>query len=338
MKQKNVLRSLLIAFSTFITFAILIYIIKPQNLRDSILNLSLGWTALFFVVFVFVYALRSYRWKLLLKSEITDISYMIAYRTMHISRFINSVTPARMGEVARLYSLKKEKNLPVGETIGKITVENILDIMILLIFSVLSMMLVLRTQSIPTISFYITIIAFVVVTIIALGTFLLFYRGNRLITIIARISKKLAAKLSVVHKTFQQGLSDLKTHDKRVGATVALTFVMWFCELLLVYVISRAMSLDIPFWICIYAGSIAILSLTIPLLPGGFGSYEVAMASLLVISGISLESALTLAFIDHALRMFYLLCLGPPFMIKTGVNISNIKKESYSIEKELSPP
>lgn len=326
MRISNRIKTLLIVFSIVATLCVMIYIIGAKDLKESILALSPFWIGIFFLIYIFVYLIRSYRWQRLLSIENKNIRFETAYRTIHITTFINSVTPARLGELARVYALKKEEDIPSGKTIAKITFEHILDFIAVLAFAAISLLVVLRTKDIPQKSYNIMLVSLVfIVTLMVLAIMLIFF-GDSFISKTKRISEKLYNKLSSLYKHFREGMIDLSKRKRIIAQSFVLTLILWIFELLNIYIIAKAMSLDISIWVCIYAGTIAMLTLSIPLLPGGFGSYEAVLASLLVISGISLESALTLALIDHSLRFLYLLCMGPPFMIKTGIKVNKIQK------------
>ncbi len=333
MKLSNRLRTTLIVISTISILLVMIYVVGPSELKKSILALSPAWIALFFLVYFLAYLVRSYRWQKLLNVEQKEISFSTAFRTLHLTYFVNSVTPARLGELARIYALKKEEKIPSGKSIANITVEHILDFIIILTYSAISILYLLHLREIPEKSYTVLGISFVFITLLILLAIFVIFFGDKFISKTKRISEKLYHKLTEVYQHFKEGMLTLSKKKAILTQTCLYTFIIWFFEILNIFIVAKAMGLDISLWICIYAGAIALLTLAVPILPGGFGSYEAVLSSLLVISGISLDKALTLALIDHGLRLIYLLSIGPPFMVKTGINLNKLKKEEkYQIE------
>ena len=80
------------------------------------------------------------------------------------------------------------------------------------------------------------------------------------------------------------------------------TVVIWLMDSLICYVIALMFNAQIPFIIIVLAIVIGNLVKAVPVTPGGIGTYEIAVALTLTISGTPAAVATIIAVIDHLVK------------------------------------
>ena len=96
-----------------------ISIIKNSNLLLIILGI---------IVFYGLIPLRGYRWRDLLIESNISLPTMLLTRIYFLAFFVNSILPARIGDVYRAYLLKKKQNISFSLSIGVLFSERVFDL------------------------------------------------------------------------------------------------------------------------------------------------------------------------------------------------------------------
>lgn len=96
---------------------------------------------------------------------------------------------------------------------------------------------------------------------------------------------------------------------------VLTTLGIWFFEALVTYFLTLSMNIDLTFSDILIVIAAANLAKSLPIFPGGIGTYEGAFVLGLTSLGYPYAEALTLAVFDHAFKKVYNLCIGFPFYL-----------------------
>jgi len=115
--------------------------IDPQKTWAAIRSANFIFLLAAFVVYYLSFAIRAARWRILLENvgftkangvelpkfwKLTEIIY--------ISWFVNSIVPAKLGDLYRAYLLRQESGVSATRTFGTIMAERLLDLIVLLTF------------------------------------------------------------------------------------------------------------------------------------------------------------------------------------------------------------
>jgi glycosyltransferase 2 family protein len=171
----------------------------------------------------------------------------------------------------------------------------------------------------------------IMIFIVVIGVFasIMFYfahkkpslkEGNDTTNLIGKI-KKLVFRWSV----HLEILRDARTFS--LG--LLLAFIMMFSQTLGIWAVQKSLGLDLPFWAPILVMGALNLATVLPVTPGNFGVYEGTAFLAYQFYGLSSESALSLALLQH-------LCFLIP-MVGTGylvlLFLTSAQKKSLSVEK-----
>lgn len=260
--------------------------------------------------------LRTWRWRLLLKSPYQKLPFFPIYHALLMGYFVNLGLP-RVGEISRCVALDRQGVTGFGKSFGTVVIERVVDMVFL--FLVLGLALLMQWESLnnyftlhvfePTLSAlqgqrnFLLILA--IMGFFALVSFLLYRK--RLLAFLAKSTRGFSAKV-------QEGLLSLTTLRRRelflfillsilIWVTYFLTTWFWFLAL----PSASGAGMEVAFSVMVM-GSIAK---TLPIQGGGAGAYHLLIGKLLLLYGLGEVSSQTFALLNHGYQtVFYLLFGG----------------------------
>ncbi|PLX43332.1 MAG: hypothetical protein C0611_15160, partial [Desulfobacteraceae bacterium] len=100
-------------------------------------SINYAWIVPAVVVILLSFALRAYRWKIILESA-GNIRFWQSFHPLMIGFMINCILPGRVGEVARPVILQKKENIPFSTGLATVGAERLFDVgMLIMLFAVL---------------------------------------------------------------------------------------------------------------------------------------------------------------------------------------------------------
>jgi uncharacterized protein (TIRG00374 family) len=297
-------RVLLISLSVVILIGIIIYA-DPVLLLSILSKSDLKYVILAFAVSNISMLIRVLKWRVLLK----DVGFLELFPIQVFGMTVSNFTPGKIAEPTKAVILKMKKGLAVSETLSTVIWERIMDVLVMIMFSLIAIPFLTKTFFLIS---SISIAAFLGIIIVFL---IILYNKNigiKIFNFIRRfpVLKKISGGFI---KTFYKS----RIEKKRLVGCFLLTVIPWFFEGVVLYL--SLLALGVYSNPLILAGIVA-LSLLIGIassLPGGLGSTEAVMVivlgmigigSTIGIAGIMLARFLTFwygAFVG-ALSFFYL--------------------------------
>lgn len=249
-----------------LTILLSIVLFKKINLFEvmdilSSLHLSYLVIAIFFVPILYI--IRTYKWSILLDSIKIKKPFVNLFKILIIGVFYGLVTPGKVGEIGRAFHLDEKKSV----TIPTILIEKIIDIVILVLLSLLTVIFFFNDYS--AFKYIILICAFVVL----LGTWLLTKR--RFIYLITKPFKIKDENVDIYVDKFMKLVKDK-------GVMFKVT-ILTICYYLIVYILATFLLLSLD------VNTLAVITLPLIILLGNVP---------ITISGLGLrESVATICFI-----------------------------------------
>lgn len=323
--------------------SLMIFITDPQKMVEI-----LGKTDVFLVFFVIVLYLlngivKVIRWKILVSSSGSQISFSKIYLFLLIGLMINNTTPGRIGgEPVRAYLLRSRGDVPLGQGLSTIFVERVIDLIVLTSMALIGIALIIPILLTSDISIELLLISFipvivVIVTLIYLATHpeLLRRAALGLGIFLKKFSKK-----DWVHKTesglmgfvgsFSAGIDkigdQLKLKKKTAGAFLVLTLLIWLNEAGRIYLILLALpDIEAPsFGAVLIASSVATVFGAV--LPIG-AMHATLISSIFAALGVDIASATTAGILVVMTSIWLSIPLGIIAMFIVGLKIDKTTGE-----------
>lgn len=283
---------------------------------------------------------RGHRWSLFLK-PLEKIRVIPLFWSTAIGFGVNNILPARLGEVARAYSLSKKSHLKFGEAFGSVVVERLYDTFSVLFLFVICLFvfdfpdlskLVGRSQNEIAVLFGISACVLLsgVLLLKVKTDFMLKIGGFFLRPLPDRISKKILDTL----RAFINGLTQTKNPFEVVWILV-LSFGLWIISAYTVWLVVDAchVRLDIAQTMVVLMS--LVVAVSIPAAPGYAGTYHyLASTALMLVTGIGKEEAISIATMIHATNYIPQTVLGLGGLAYEGIKISEVKKVREDLDRK----
>lgn len=287
------------------------------------------------VVFAVVLAhyLRTLRWGIILKS-LTEYNQWKLFVISSIGFMAINLLPARLGEFARPYLVKKTNNIPMTSTIATIVVERIFDMLTVAVI----IAIVLFNGAFPSA----VIQGAYIFVVIGLGALFfviaLFVKRDFILARIAPVLKILPQHLSKLAErlltSFVEGLKILPD-IKRILMVSSLSVLIWTLGCLSTYLLLSAFGFDLPLIAPLAVLALIALGVMLPAAPGFVGTFHYACILALSLFGISKAHALSFAIVLHFLHLMPVIIIGLIFLPFFNLSLSKfIKREDEEIKKE----
>ncbi len=310
-----------------IGFLMLIGIFKfsgSSQVFETIKNASLDYVLLGFFAIAIAFLMRTWRWSVLLRTSGYTVPRDILFKCLMFGFFLNYLLPARAGDIARGAALKAAGRTPMGVSLSTIVIERAMDMLTLALMLGAGAMLVSRSNSTMfVVAIAALAIAFLLVMMLAFAC-----RYDKF------VSRKLGKRFPAVSGfmvTMKEGLYSIYHNPSALVLSIAISIPVWIFEISGIYLAALAIGYKIPFSLAAVAGITSFLAQTVPITPAGVGVYEATMAGVFVLFGIPLFTGVSLALVDHFVRVAFTLILGMISTVHLG-----FASRTYFVEMKKS--
>jgi glycosyltransferase 2 family protein len=250
--------------------------------------------------------IRIAKWKALLPG----VSWRQLAPVQIIGMTLSNFSPGKLAEPVKTVLLKVQTGIPVSSSLPSVIAERVVDIIVLIIFSIFAIVFFLPLGGTLLLVSVISTIAFLVIITLAFLVLLNNWVRNKMFSLAKKlpITKNLSKDFI---KTFN------KTPVKKSGLLYSLliTAGAWALEGVSIYIafLALGVSLSPVVLTCIFA--LAIIIGVITALPGGIGSTDVVMVLFLGMLSVGKAEAVTGFLLYRFLSFWYLNALGGVFSI-----------------------
>ena len=305
------------------------------------------------VVILLSFALRAYRWKIILESA-GNIRFWQSFHPLMIGFMINCILPGRVGEVARPVILQKKENIPFSTGLATVAAERVFDVGILIIlFAVLLATIEINPNLDIVFGKYhlnrMTLVAvgqgtFKLLLLLIAGIALVAFKKTRkvvndLITrmpgmfffagpdLKRKIQKKICEPLVSVVENFATGFTLVK-YPMKMCACFSLSVVIWGLAAFSYYLVSLGCpGIELSFIEITAIMVIICFFIALPSVPGYWGIWEAGGVFALLLFGVSSKDAAGFTLANHAIQIFPVIFVGLISAMVTSVNILQVSYE-----------
>ncbi len=243
-------------------------------------------------IIIFMLALR---WQLILRALKIKYRFIYTCRSLMKGALMGEITPGKLGELIRARFLSSETSCSPGKALFSVIIDRIYDLFILTILVVISSLVLMRNYAIDLpLTIIITLSA---VFCISLAIFMNENTSRLILSPVFRFlipdNYKSAAGLH-----FSEFYNGIKSMNKNTHAKcLALSIAIWLLKLSAIFVLSKALGIEIPFWFVLCSGSIVVIVSLLPISVSGIGTREAIFIFFLSFYDISAVFAVALSFL-----------------------------------------
>lgn len=305
LRDRRTQASIFVPLIVLLLFVVALPGFQLDTLVDYILNADPIWLLAAFTIYYLGFPLRGYRWSLLLRGIGAKVRVRDSTEIIFVSWLVNSVVPAKLGEVYRAWLLKINYPVSLSATFGTIFIERIFDIFAIVILGLGAAFWSFRDGLDDTVR-AIMFVGIMVVVVLAIALFTLRNFGQQLVERLP-----LPDKARNLYERFEEGVFSA---DRRTLPMVAfLTLLIWTTEALRLLFVVDAMGFDISLGIsgAFFVALVASLLTAVPFTPAGLGIVEAGIVGLLtVVYQADANEAAAIAVVDRAISVLSVIVLG----------------------------
>lgn len=269
-----------------ISFIILILVLIYSGVQDVLEVLSgskIKVLLLAPIIYLIPWVFRGLRYDIVVSKIIARKSgtgFMTG--TVAISQTANLISPARIGDIARTFILKKKKEVPYSTGISSLVAERVFDVISIITLSGISILFLLSLK-LPTWAPKVII----AVGLLLIGFFSLLYliRETRF-----KLLNKIISEVKLVSLS-----------PKTFVSLISLSVVIWLLDITTCYLVLNSFGLATNIMLVTFTVMVGNLAKIVPITPGGIGTYEAAVTAILALT-LTPAEGFSIALLEHTIK------------------------------------
>ena len=315
---------LLIRLIGFILLGVILSSIDYKSFGNAILKVDPFLYFITFPLLVLIYIFKSIRWKILLKIQGINYSFLNCLFVFFSSNFIAFITPGRIGEIAKAFYLKRDVSISLSRALPTVFLDRLFDIYALLILGIIGFFQFSLFGELNSIN-----IVIIVLILILPFVFIIKDISMPIIKFFFKLPflNRFQSKANHAGETFFGEIKTLISFKLLYG--VLFTLLAYFVLFYIAYLISLACGFEVNFFTIMFFVAVANILSFIPISFSGIGTREASMIFLFSLINMSKEDALlfsTLFFIT-----FYIVggLYGFIFYNIKPIELGKVKEADY---------
>jgi uncharacterized protein (TIRG00374 family) len=275
----NRTRLLTLLLLGFLTIVLLIRLGNIDLSLETLRHIRPGFVALAILIHYSGFLMRGDRWRRLLGALNHPLGLGYSTALVMAGWFVSALIPARLGDVARAWMLRRDHQIPMAEGLGSVALERALDVFAILLLALISATWSLAGRTPPAVwktlaagaaLFVVTLL--VLLSVPGLETRLYAISSGQRYQKIVRFGFELLRSIRIMARR------------PRLLALVAVQSIyIWSCDIFLALFIFYSLGLNIALSVAAFISMASDLAAAVPLVPGALGQVEATALALLAL-------------------------------------------------------
>ncbi|MFQ5614548.1 MAG: YbhN family protein, partial [Anaerolineae bacterium] len=283
-----------------LTLVLLLRLGNVELSLDTLRRIQPGYLLIAIAIHYSGFLMRGDRWRRLLGALGHPVNFTYATALVMAGWFVSALIPARLGDVARAWMLRRDQGVPMAEGFGSIAAERALDIFAILLLALLSATLALRDRTPPA-----------VWQTIGLGTGLLVLAFVVLLLVPGLEERFLRLsgwpfyqKLVGFGFELLNSIRAIGRQPRLLALVAAQSFYIWFCDIFLTFFIFRSLAQAIALSVAAFISMTIDLAAAVPLVPGALGQVEATALGLLALFAVEPATGSLMILLNRAISFW----------------------------------
>jgi conserved hypothetical protein len=282
-----------------------------SNILENMKQASFKTLVLASLVYCISWPLRGVRFQQILKRLGNQYGLGFLTGSIFISQSANVILPARIGDLSRMYILKKSKDLDFTTSFSSLTVERVFDIVAITSIAILaSSGAASKFELAPWMDSLIKLSGLAVV-LFFLILFIVSFRESVTTKILKTENSQngLSGKIKGFVSTFLHQMSIVAVQPSAFLAVTASSLLIWGTDIFTCFLVLKSfptvgVNISSTYMVSLIFLAVALgnIAKTFPITPGAIGTYEVALTAVFGLGGINPNIGFTVAVIDHIIK------------------------------------
>jgi len=301
-----------------------------QVLNKTLHRVHPGWFVLSLVLSFSSFFARVQRWTYVVRAS-DPASFRHLFSSVQIGLLINSVVPARIGDVVRGYVLARLINIPFTRSITLVALDRINDVIALVALLLVTVLVFPSNRDIefPASTFSNTdpfvvsssliqpavLLLILCLAVVILMLVFLYFQQQLVLRILDKVagflSKKLADGLHAMFLNFAAGMHIFRSVVD-MAKSILFSLLTWALVVLSIAALLNAFHLDYPWYTPLLMLSMLGVFTSVTVTPGLLGQYHIPVVAslLMVIPSMGSDEAKAVAIVAHLVALIPPVVLG----------------------------
>jgi len=293
-----------------------VYRIGPGTIYGALKHAQVRYLLIVPLVTLSVFLVQALKWNYILKNQEIFVEFRKIFKLILIGIFYGSITPAQAGGLIKIKYLKSYCQKSLSECASSVIVDKMIDLASLCFFVTVGLIVMGRHTTGINIPLFFVACFFVVLFVLYSKE-----RLKRLFDILpfSFLPEKIHQSL---RRSFTLFYSNIP-HKKMLVVPLLLSLLSWLLVYTQIFLIAKALSIQVPYLVFIFVIAIATLIALAPITINGIGTKEVALIMILSVYQIAPERIVGMSLLNLGM------CIYTPALIGGLLSIqqSEAKKE-----------
>lgn len=267
---------------------------------------------------------RSYRWRFILE-PVKPVDMPGLFTATAIGALANNLLPARLGDLARAFVLKKKRGIGKAASLGTMVYERFLDVFVLLI------LLWYLIYTFPAPGWVRTGgLSLLALNVLAMAFLCLIHRRERLLGgILAVITYPLSSRLrDQIIRTADAFAAGLRASigGTRIAPIVFVSLFVWLTAVLRIYCCFKAAEMSVPFFASIATLVFVSFAAILPSAPAQIGTTQYACILALGFYSVDRTQALAYSLLYHGTQVIPISLVGLLLLWRENLRVAELSR------------
>jgi glycosyltransferase 2 family protein len=312
--------------------------VKWEEVQKNLASAQYIWLIPSAVSLIVAIWMRGERWRWLFGDQRDNLPRSRYFNATAIGYLVTNIFPLRLGELARLFFIARDKKQTYGMAASTIVVEHVLDVLVVLGI----MLVIIMTGSLPVPPE--TQRGAVILGVLfggALVVMLIMVWQRRLVlrlteAVLSKIPRLNTQKWVSVVEHILDGFAVLQPGLPLV-MVLFWSIVGWLCSALTFYLSLKAFVPDAPFSYALFTTVVTTFVLLLPATPGSIGTLQVGIQESLAVLGVSRDVGLSFAIVFHVMELIVMDLLGVICLLREAGSWAAAKESLRSATSQAQP-
>jgi glycosyltransferase 2 family protein len=282
--------------------------------------------------------IRGERWRWLFGDQRNNLPRSRYFNATAIGYLVTNIFPLRLGELARIFFIARDKKQTYGLAASTVVVEHVLDVLVVL--GILIVIVMTGSVPVPDWARQGAVVSGVLFGG-ALIVMLIMVWQRRLVlrlaeAVLSRIRRLDTQKWVRVVGHILDGFAVLQPGLPLV-MVLFWSIVGWLCSAMTFYLSLKAFVPDAPFTYALFTTVVTTFVLLLPATPGSIGTLQLGIQKSLAVFGVPEVLGLSFAIAFHVMELVVMNLLGVACLLREAGSWARAKESLRSVTSQAQP-
>ncbi len=290
--------------------------------------------------------IRGERWRWLFGDQRNRLPRSRYFNATAIGYLVTNTFPLRLGELARLFFIARDKKQTYGMAASTIVVEHVLDVLVVL--GILIVIVMTGSLPVPDWARQGAVISGALFGGALIVMLIMVWQRRTVLRLAAAVISKIprldTQKWVTVAGHVLDGFAVLQPGLPLV-MVLAWSIAGWLCSALTFYLALKAFVPDAPFTYSLFATVVTTFVLLLPATPGSLGTLQLGIQKSLAVFGVAEAVGLSFAIVFHVMEIVVMDLLGVICLLreagswaKAKESLRSVTSQAQSLEQAAATP